>query len=364
MKVIPALYHQLVLGDPTRGYLEHLDLTIRAAVRRWTRLPHDTPLPAFYADIRDGGLGLASVAVQVPSMKQRRLQKLQMSTDPVVKATVQLDVFKKELRKWSRPVEYRGLLASTTALRRQAFAHHLHASVDGKGLRHAALVPSAHDWVSSGTSLMKGAKFNAALGVRLNTLPTRLRAARGRPEASSGCDCCGPGVLGSLSHELQVCPRTHGARVKRHDRVLDQSRRIFSRLGYSVAVEPHIDTAAGLRKPDLVVYGPEKPTVVLDVGIVSDMYDDPNTPHMAKVEKYGKHQEVRDSVEQLTSSQPRFSSIIVSWRGVFAPASASDLRELGFTQADLGLLAAITVEQGAVIHRIWNQSTSRVGVPL
>ena len=219
-------------------------------------------------------------------------------------------------------------------------------------------------WVSSGTSLMKGAKFNAALGIRFNTLPTRLRAARGRPEANNGCDSCGPTVLGSLSHELQVCPRTHGARVKRHDRVLDQSARIFRRLGYTIALEPHIDTAAGLRKPDIVVYGPEKPTVVLDVGICSDMYDDPNTPHMAKVEKYQQHQEVRTSIEQLTGSPPSFSSIILSWRGVFSPASAADLRSYGFTQADLGLLAAITVEQSAVMHRIWNQSTSRVGQPL
>ena len=341
-----------------------LDLTIRAAVRRWTRLPKDTPLPAFYADTRDGGLGLASMAVQVPSMKAKRMTKLMMSTDPVVKETVQLDTFKKELRKWTTPVEYRGLLAASAEMRRQAFAYHLHSSVDGKGLKHSSFVPCAHEWVSSGTSLMKGAKFNAALGIRLNTLPTRLRAARGRPEANNGCDCCGPGVLGSLSHELQVCPRTHGARVKRHDRVLDQSRRIFRRLGYSTVLEPHIDTAAGLRKPDIVIHGPGKPTVVLDVGICSDMYDDPNTPHMVKVEKYEQHQEIKESIEQLTGTPPLFSSIIISWRGVFSPASAADLRSFGLTQADLGLLAAITVEQGAVIHRIWNQSTSRVGNPL
>ena len=135
-------------------------------------------------------------------------------------------------------------------------------------------------------------------------------------------------------------------------------------MGYSTALEPHIETAAGLRKPDIVIHGPDKPTVVLDVGICSDMYDDPNTPHMAKVEKYQQHQEVVASIEQLTGSPPLFSSIIISWRGVFSPASAADLRSFGLTQADLGLLSAITVEQGAVIHRIWNQSTSRVGAPL
>ena len=363
IKVIPSLYHQLVLGDPTRGYLEFLDLTIRASVRRWTRLPHDLPIPAFYSDPIDGGLGLDSMALRVPVMKARRMQKLMMSEDPVVKEVCKLDSFKKELRKWSKPVEFRGLLAATKPMRRQALAHHLHASVDGKGLRHAALVPSAHGWVTAGTSLLAGRKFNAALGVRFNCLPTRLRAARGRPEANSSCDCCGPGVLESLSHELQVCPRTHGARVKRHDRVVDQTRRILSRLKYEVLVEPHIETAAGLRKPDLVAYAPGKPTTVLDAAITSDMYDDPDTPHQGKVDKYNTL-EIKRKVEQLTGSEPGFSSVTISWRGIFSPASASDLRDLGFTQADLGLLAAIAVEQGAIIHRIFNMSTLRTGRPL
>ena len=296
-------------------------------------------------------------------MKARRMQKLAMSMDPVVKEVCKLDTFSKELRKWSKPVEFRGLLAATKPMRRQALAHHLHSSVDGKGLRHSALVPSAHGWVTAGTSLLAGRKFNAALGVRLNCLPTRLRAARGRPEANSSCDCCGPGVLESLSHELQVCPRTHGARVKRHDRIVDQTRRILTRLKYQVLVEPHIETAAGLRKPDLVAYGPGKPTMVLDAAITSDMYEDPNTPHLGKVLKYS-NQEIKTRVEQLTGSEPGFSSITISWRGVFSPASASDLRDLGFTQADLGLLAAITVEQGAIIHRLFNQSTLRTGRPL
>ena len=218
-------------------------------------------------------------------------------------------------------------------------------------------------WVTAGTSLLAGRKFNAALGVRFNCLPTRLRAARGRPDVNTNCDSCGPGVLESLSHELQVCPRTHGSRVKRHDRIVDQTRRILSRLKFQVIVEPHIDTAAGLRKPDLVAYGPDKPTVVLDAAICSDMYDDPDTPHQAKVNKYAV-EEIKKKVEQLTGKSPEFTSITISWRGVFSPASANDLRGLGLTQADLGLLSAITVEQGAVIHRIFNTSTLRSGRPL
>ena len=363
VKVIPALYHQLVLADPTKGYLKFLDRTIRSAVRQWTRLPHDTPLPAFYADPADGGLGLDSMELRVPTMKARRLLKLGTSADPVVREVVKLPSFRKELSKWTKPVEFRGLLAATKPMRRQALAYELHQSVDGKGLRHAALVPSAHAWVTSGTSLITGRKFNASLGVRLNTLPTRLRAARGRPTANVSCDCCGPRVKESLSHVLQVCPRTHGSRVKRHDRVVAQTKKILERQGYSTLVEPHFHTPAGLQKPDLVAYGPDKASVVLDACVVSDMYDDPDQPHVAKVTKYNT-EEIRSQVERLTGSVPEVSSVTISWRGVFSPSSAAYLRTLGFTQADLGLLSAITVEQGAIIHRLFNTSTLRTGAPL
>jgi hypothetical protein len=356
-KVIPSLFHQLVLSDTSRGFLAYLDRTIRAAVRGWTRLPKDTPIPAFYARAKDGGLGLQALEHVVPAMKAKRLQGMAGSLDPVVRQTVQQVCFQQQLRRWSRPTLFKGLLMSSPSLRHQAYAHHLYASVDGRGLKHASLEPCVHDWVTSGTSLLTGAKFNAALGVRLGTLPTRLRASRGRPEANGTCDCCGPGQLESLSHIQQVCPRTHHPRVKRHDRVLDQAARMFRRLGYDVVAEPHFKTGAGLRKPDLLVYKPDQTAYVVDVTIHSDMYDDPNAPHRAKVEKYAAHPEIVRGVEVITGVSPTFSAIAISWRGCMSPASAADLRRLGLKAADLGLLAAITVEQGTIIHRLFNMST-------
>ena len=119
--------------------------------------------------------------------------------------------FKAKMDKWAQPVSFRGNVMATSQLRREAMANTLHSSVDGKGLVHASLVPYVHGWVTSGNTLMSGAKFCAALGVRAATLPTRLRAARGRPLASTDCDCCGSQFKETLGHILNVCPRTHGA---------------------------------------------------------------------------------------------------------------------------------------------------------
>ena len=52
-KVIPSLFHQLVLADPTRKYLNNFNVSIWNAVRAWARLPHDTLLAAFYANAKD-----------------------------------------------------------------------------------------------------------------------------------------------------------------------------------------------------------------------------------------------------------------------------------------------------------------------
>ena len=206
---------------------------------------------------------------------------------------------------------------------------------------------------------MSGAKFCAALGVRAGTLPTRLRGSRGRPEADRNCDCCRGNTLESLSHILNVCPRTHGARVKRHDRILAETAKVLTRLGFETVLEPTFKTTRGLRKPDILAYKPDLQSVILDVAVTSDMYDDPNTPHWGKVEYYCQHDEITEGVTATSGCPPQFSALAISWRGCITPQSAHDLRTLGFTKSDLGLLSAITCEQGAIIHRVFNCSTSR-----
>ena len=206
--------------------------------------------------------------------------------------------------------------------------------------------------------LMTGAKFCAALGVRFSTLPTKLRASRGLPDADRSCDACGGQVLESLGHILNNFTRTHGAVVKRHDRILGELKKILTKAGFIVAVEPRFHTSLGLRKPDLVVYKQGERAAVVDVTITSDMYTDPDTPHWSKCEYYGTP-EIVEEVTRLAGIEPTFSSVTISWRGVWAPASARDMIELGMSKRDIQLLSVITVEWGCAIHRLFQTSTHR-----
>ena len=89
------------------------------------------------------------------------------------------------------------------------------------------------------------------------------------------------------------------------------------------------------------------------------MYDDPNTPYENKVLYYSGRPEIVAAVSELTGCPPTFSGAIISWRGCVAPNTARDLLSLGLGKDVLRLLSAITVEQGAVIHRVFNTSTQR-----
>ena len=122
--------------------------------------------------------------------------------------------------------------------------------------------------------------------------------------------------------------------------------------------EPHFMTKQGLRKPDLLVYKEDKThSIVLDVAVSADNLPDPDTRHWDKVRYYSQYEEISLAVEGIAGIRPEYSSVTLNWRGLFSPASAADLQRWGFTQRDIGLIAAITVEQGAVIHRIFNTST-------
>ena len=120
---------------------------------------------------------------------------------------------------WQRvPSRYGGVSITSGENLRVALASDLHSSVDGRGLRESDLVPHQHQWVADAANLLSGANYIGAVKVRGNLLPSAVCAARGRPAISVLCGACQR--PGSLGHILQVCPRTHGSRIARHDRVV------------------------------------------------------------------------------------------------------------------------------------------------
>lgn len=78
--LLPRFLHVWVLGRVNAGALKECDWAIRASVRAWLHLPHDTPTEYFNAAIRDGGLDIPLVSRLVPILRLRRLSRLSNST--------------------------------------------------------------------------------------------------------------------------------------------------------------------------------------------------------------------------------------------------------------------------------------------
>ena len=235
----------------------------------------------------------------------------------------------------------------------------LHRTVDGRGLVHSSRVPECHRWVNpvmSGGTPNTAGSYISAIRVRGNLIGTALRSSRGRPQASSVCDCCGR--IESLAHILQVCPRTHASRIARHDKIVDLVEQALTRKGYTTYREPAIPTPAGIRKPDLVVSCGLAVTV-LDVTAVADNAD-LALSHGRKCEYYDTPA-VREWVrDRYGSGEVTFLAVALNWRGSMALPSARGLRSLGVSGAFLGLISFVTLERGSWIVNHFRRSAYKV----
>ena len=212
----------------------------------------------------------------------------------------------------------------------------------------------ADDLVLLAQTLMSGHKFCAAIALRGGALPCAERLARGRESRRKTCEQC-PNKIEYLHHILQVCPRTHGPRVRRHDNLVKK----LEKDGWRVLVEPRIPTADSFVKPDLVFWNTEK-AVVLDAAVCGDEPDSGRKSYYAKIKKYSDdHPKVGPWVKALTNFEPTFSALVINWRGCVDSRMEVDLRSMGLRKSDIQLLSVSTVEWGTIAHRLFMCCTSR-----
>jgi len=230
--LISKVQNQIAFTEVSGKKLKDLDIRVRKAVRGWIFLPHDTPLPYFHAAIRAGGLGIVELRFLIPCIGRSRLESLRKSKDPVIISMLEdSKSFASKLQKVHRLYRGRGRRGTKSELA-SSLAQELKTLVNGRGLSQHSLTPAVYGWVGAGTKLQSGRAFVYAIQAPGNLLATPMRAARGRPNTVVACQACGR--INSLSHELQVCPKTSFKRNRRHDRVRDLIATIARKRGHSV----------------------------------------------------------------------------------------------------------------------------------
>ncbi|KAL7053995.1 hypothetical protein AAHC03_026638 [Spirometra sp. Aus1] len=146
---LPKLLHQLVLGAVHRNTLKRLDLQVRQAVRKWLKLPADTPISFLHTAIRDGVLGVPCLAVLVPFSKRRRLDSVLSSKEPAVRAAATVPYAFPGIRLAAQPVRLGQSVLASKEDARNYWRTSMYASTDGRPLAHFAESTSANHWLSS-----------------------------------------------------------------------------------------------------------------------------------------------------------------------------------------------------------------------
>jgi len=354
--LLPRLYHGLVLAAQTAKGLETLDRIVRASVRKWLRLPKDTPLAFFHAKARDGGLGIPRLRHTIPYLRLKRLRKLMMSTDEAVRYIAGQLPFSMQLRRTEKLARHKGYPILTKSSVDRSLQEMLHTSVDGRGLKWNSLVPSVNNWVTDGTGLLTGSDYIQAIKVRGNLLETRMRGARGRHDGDIRCDA-GCNARETLSHISQSCARTHPMRTKRHDSLLDYIEKCIKRNGLEYVREPAIPTADGIRRPDLIV-AKNNCVTIIDLTITSD-HVPMSVACNLKIDYYNKE----DVLAWTRAKFPCYpevavNAVVLNWRGAVHTDSHELLKALGIHLNDQRILVVRCLTYTANMFKFFRRSTT------
>lgn len=72
--VLPGSYHLLTLRNTSLSRLKKIDNVVRASVKKWLDLFHDTVSSSFHANVKNGGLSVPSMRWLMPLHRWLRLK--------------------------------------------------------------------------------------------------------------------------------------------------------------------------------------------------------------------------------------------------------------------------------------------------
>ncbi|KAJ8706459.1 hypothetical protein PYW07_012537 [Mythimna separata] len=177
----------------------------------------------------------------------------------------------------------------------------------------------------------------------INVFPSRVRNTRGRRTGAVLELSCRAGCVAreTTAQIIQQCHRTHGGRIELHNCIADVISSAMKNKGWTVVQQPHVRTAVGLRKPDIIAYR-NGVGVIVDAQVISGQRDLDGL-HREKRNKYGNHDELVEKVAGILGLPCKGSvhstSCTLSWRGVWSLASYRELKR--FVGLDEGVLAGV-----------------------
>uniref|UniRef100_A0ABD2WCU9 Reverse transcriptase domain-containing protein n=1 Tax=Trichogramma kaykai TaxID=54128 RepID=A0ABD2WCU9_9HYME len=154
--LVPRFYHQLVLSRCHLQTLKSLDRQVRAAGRKWLRLPKDVPIGYFHARCLDGGLGIPSFRTAIPALVHSRLSDMAESSCAAVRGVFCHRSVQASIRWAETALSFHGRPLIDQEARGKYWASLFHQANDGKELSECARVRASHSWVDRNSAALSG----------------------------------------------------------------------------------------------------------------------------------------------------------------------------------------------------------------
>lgn len=346
--VIPKYMHTLVLGKTTKGKLDAYDQSVRTFVKRWLRLPLDLPVAYLYASVNDGGLGIPKISEQVPMIRKSRLENFINKDNDVSKIFKESSYIQRQLQ-WCNSILAHMAPTMSKMIKNDLHRVKLLDMVDTKDLAEAKYCKASNSWVEDRALDISGSDYIKYHHIRAGCLPSRARTSRGRcleRSCRAGCK-----VSETNYHIIQICHRTHGGRVFRHDRVVKMLAKHFEkRERTQVLIEPVIKTSIGNRKPDLVITK-EGTSYVLDVQVVSG--NNLERDYVAKKNKYRSIDNFDNLIKRRCASRTViYDAITISYKGIVERNTHKLFKTLKINE-QLQFMIVTSILRGTWLN--WNQ---------
>lgn len=352
--LLPRIHHGLVLGRATTQKLKNLDLEVRKYVKKWLRLPHDTTKSFIHTQIKAGGLGIPSMQYTIPLMKYNRIDKMTQSNNDKMIAICDSKSIQNILYKTKQTLSIVGPRPTKEKLNKY-WQSTLYTKTDGKDLRDISNHKSSMEWSRDYRGHTTGEDYIHYNQIRNNSVPTKVRSARGKSGWSLLCRA-GCQQTETLHHVIQACHRTHGGRILRHNRIVDILADELRLKGFSVETEPRLTTPIGLRKPDLVMTK-NNIAEILDVQCVKP--SNLENSHDIKIHKYMDIPNFDTIIKtKYNTNTVHYNTCTVSYKGTWSKQSIENLQNIGVTNYCLHKIVTSVLRGSWLNWRRFNKLTT------
>lgn len=357
--LIPRFLHSFTYTECYPKCLSQQDRLIRRWLKTTLKLPASLSSDFFYLPTKEGGLGIGKLYDIVGFAKIRLYNMFARSGDVCLQYLVDTQGSSMHAR-WCQAmkVSYRPPLADLNKRKivlkdegRDRFIQTVH----GSGHEVFQSSPITNHWLTGQTRIMRGSTFIRSIQMRTNTIPTRVSTTRGRNSIKT-CRRCGLADE-TLTHILQTCPITQGMRCHRHNNVCRKVADKLRSKGFQVFSEQGIPSPGlqtNISRPDLIATRGDQ-ALVLDVTCVFE------TGKYSLIEAYRRKVTRYESLVETIRTKYNvrtvdFHGLCIGSRGAIEPRHLSIWHSIGFSGAELGILAVGVMEDSLRTITLFNNA--------